>query len=101
MAASLTDKPEQWNPKHAGGHQSIRYNENKDTVRSAKGMLGFTNVKTGCSIHVQMPKPTMAIPISVDSESNEEQEQVLKQWPEDKQPVVEIDEDADDEDENH
>jgi hypothetical protein len=91
--ASLTDKPKQRNPKHPGGHRSKKDHENKDTGRPAKGKPWWAKVKTGGSISVQMPKLMKAITISDDSESDEEQEQELKHQPKDKQPVVEIDED--------
>jgi len=98
--ASLSDNPKQRNPKHPGGHQSKKDHENKDTGRSGKGKPGLDKVKTGGLIYAQMPKVTMAITISDDSKSTKEQEPESEQQPDDKQPVVEPDEDKNDKDED-
>jgi len=75
--------------------------DNNGTGRPAKCKPGLAKVKTGGSSDVQMPKVMKAITISDDSESNDEQEQELKQPPKDTPQVVETDEDEDDEDEDN
>jgi len=82
--ASLTDKPNQRNPKHPGVHRSNKYHKIKDTGRPAKGKPGLAMVKTGGSIYVKMPKVRNAITISDDSETNEELEQESKRQLKDK-----------------
>jgi len=72
MVVSLTDKPNQWNPNHPGGHRTKMDHKNRDIARPAKCKPGLAKVKTGGSIYVQMPKVMKAITISDDSLSNEE-----------------------------
>jgi hypothetical protein len=99
--ASLTEKLKHQNSKHPGGHQLTEDPENEGTSRPAKGKPGLVKVKTGGLIHLQIPKVMKPITICDDSGSNKMQEQVLKQQPKEKQPVVKTDqhdEDKDDKD---
>jgi len=98
---SLTDKPNQQNPKHSGSHRSKKDHKNKDTGRPAKGKPELAKAKTGASIYVQMPKVMKAITISDDNESNKEQELESQEQLKDKQPVVETDEDEDEKDQEN
>lgn len=91
---SLTDKPKQPKHMHDGSHQSK--NDHKDTGRPAKRKPGLPKIKTGGSIYVKMPKLMMAITISDVGVSNEAKEQELKQQLKEKQPVVETDDDDED-----
>ena len=60
----------------------------------------MAKVKPGGLINVQMPKVMKVITISDDGESNEEQQQELKERPMEKHQVVEICDREDDEDED-